>query len=149
MNIKKEEVQNALNKICKYIEESDGESVFRLKVIPIMIKTVNAFTPKLTMIEQEGINAAKLYWESDGNSTDLKRVRYRLINHKHSISHSKSSIEYFRIEAILKTLYTFEEWEDEDSCTLAYFGSDLIEAGIKLDFFYNELCVVFNDVVIE
>lgn len=31
MNVKKEEVQNALNKISKYIEESDGESVFRLK----------------------------------------------------------------------------------------------------------------------
>lgn len=148
MAIEQKKVQDVLSEISGYVEEHINENMFRTMIIPVMIKSVESLTCQLTNIEKDSLMVAKQYWiDRSCNSLDLKQARKQLRKFQSSVDLFKSPTEYFRIEAILKILYTFEDWEGEAEGSLAYFGSDLLEAGIPLDFFYKELQAVFTTIL--
>lgn len=148
MDIEQKKLQDALNKISEYLEQHIDESAFRTMVVPVMIKSIESLNSQLSSIEKNSMMVAKQYWKNNScNSSDLARARKQLIKYKQSIDSSKLSAEYFRAEAILKILYTFDDWEDEADNSLAYFGSNLLEAGVDLDSFYEELQAIFGNIL--
>jgi hypothetical protein len=142
------QVEDALDKISDYLSEHIDENLFKTKIIPVMIKSIEALNYQLSDVEKESIMVAKRYWENNSaNVSDLKQTFNHLINLKHPGGFAKYSVGYYRIEAIKMILFTIEDWDDEADISLRCFYSNLLKAEVPLRVFYRELEKMFGDII--
>lgn len=148
MDEEQKTVQDVLDRIGEYLEGELDETIFRTMFVPVMLKSIDKLHNHLIEIEKQSYSIAKQYWEKNAcNRFELKKAKDKLLKHKSDINIAENSTEYYRVQAISKVMYLFEDWEDEAENSLAYFGSDLLNAGISLNFFYQELRAMFKDML--